>query len=65
VLVVPTAGVAADVESSNGDGDDRSASARAQAVVGDGDVNAVGGVSWAAWGPPTRAPSDHMHAGWH
>ena len=60
VVVIPTAGIAADAESSNGDGDGRSASAQAQVVVGDGDVNAVGGVPWVAWGPRATADARGM-----
>jgi hypothetical protein len=52
VVVVPTAGGAADAESSNGDEDGRLASAQAQVMVGDG-------VPWAA-GDRT-ALSDQMH----
>ena len=61
---VPTAGVAADAQSSYGDGDGRSASAQAQVVVCDGDVNVVGGLPWAAWKPQATALSDQMHVGW-
>ena len=55
---VPAAGVAADAESPNGDG---------RSVVVDGvdvDVDAVGGVPWAAWGPRATALSDQTHVGW-
>ena len=65
-VVVPTVTVAADAESSNGDGleDGRPESAQAQFVVGD--VNAEGGVSvpWAAWGPRATALSDQTQVGW-
>jgi hypothetical protein len=60
MVVIPTAGIAADAESSNGDGDGRSALAQAQVVVGDGDVNAVGGVPWVAWGPRATADAREM-----
>ena len=64
--MVPTATVAADAVSENGDGvgDGRSASAQVQFVVGD--VNAEGGVSvpWAAWGPRATALSDQTQVGW-
>jgi hypothetical protein len=67
-VVVPTATVAADGdgESSNGDGDDRSASvqAEAQAQVMVDDINAEGGVLWAAWGPRATALSDQTLVGW-
>jgi len=65
---IPAATVAADAESSDGDGGGRLASAQAkaqvQARVVVGDVNAGGGVPWAAWGPRATALSDQTHVGW-
>ena len=58
VVVDPTAGIAVDAESSQGQG-------RARVVVGDGDVDAVGKcVPWVAWGPRATALSDQTHVGW-
>lgn len=64
VVLTPNATVAADAESSDGDGDGRSASSQAQARVVVDDVNAEGGVPWAAWGPRATALSDETHVRW-